>query len=124
MISASNDTSGGEKRSSPDVDGVAIDGQKSHNSGQAVRNIKEEGGASSSSCSTDNNIVPEVITIEGQAYNSSGCEDDNDPDRGIAVSLSVPPPSIPSELYSKASPGENSYELSELDATHCKLLKD
>ena len=45
---------------------MAIDGQKSHNSGQAVRNIKEEGGAGSSSCSTDNNIVPKVITIEGE----------------------------------------------------------
>ena len=66
MISTSNDTSDGEKRSSPEVDGVAIDGQKSHNSGQAVRNIKEEGGAGSSSCSTENNIVPEVITIEGE----------------------------------------------------------
>ena len=48
MTSASNDTSGGEKRSSPEVDGVAIDGQKSQNSGQAVRNIEEEGGACSS----------------------------------------------------------------------------
>ena len=45
---------------------MTIDGQKSQNSGQAVRNIEEEGGACSSSCSTDNNIVPEVITIEGE----------------------------------------------------------
>ena len=44
----------------------AIDGQKSQNSGQAVKNIEEEGGACSSSCSTDNYIVPEVITIEGE----------------------------------------------------------
>ena len=47
------------------MDGGAIDGQKSQNSGQIVRNIEEEGEACSSSCSADNNIVPEVITIEG-----------------------------------------------------------
>ena len=65
LVSTSNDTSGGERRSSPEVDGVAIDGQKSQNSGQAARDIEEEGGACSS---TGNNIVPEVNTIEGELH--------------------------------------------------------
>jgi hypothetical protein len=44
---------------------LAIDGRKLQNSGQAVRDIKEEAGACSS---TGNNIVPVVISIEGERH--------------------------------------------------------